>query len=109
MGTAEATHRLLRQTTLNLKIISWRLFLHGANREQLDDPVIEVRCRLDQPLLAGRIIVGALSENLDSLVISIEIRSAQKYFEVASKKGEKNTVGRLRYNPPIFLGRRCSR
>jgi hypothetical protein len=104
MGTAEATHRLLRQTTLNLKVISWRLFLHGASREQPDNHVIEVRCCLDQPLLAGHIIVGTLSENLNSLVISIQIGSAQKYFEVASQKMEKNAVGWLRYNPPVSSG-----
>lgn len=101
MGTAEAIHRLSRQTILNLKVVSWRLFLHGASREQPDEYLIEVRCRLDQPLLAGSTIVGTLSENLDSLVISIEIHSVQKYFGVASQKMEKKAAGWLRYNLPI--------
>jgi hypothetical protein len=92
MGTAEALHALTRQTTLNLKVISWRLFLYGASREQADERLIEVRCRLEQPLLAGRIIVGTESENLASLRISIEIRSAQ------------SAPGWLRYNPPISSG-----
>jgi hypothetical protein len=91
-AAAEAIHRLTRQTMLNLKVVSWRLFFHRANREQSDDHVIEVRCRLDQPLLAGRIIVGTPSENLDSLRISIEICSDQ------------SAPGWLRYNPPISSG-----
>jgi hypothetical protein len=92
MGTAEALPALTRQTTLNLKVISWRLFLHSASREQADEHLIEVRCRLEQPLLAGRIIVGTEGENLASLRISIEIRSAQ------------SAPGWLRYNPPISSG-----
>jgi hypothetical protein len=96
MGTtAEAIDLLRRRTTLNLKVVSWRIFFHGASREQTDDHVIEVRCRFDQPLVAGRIIVGTPSENLDGLTISIEIRSVQK---------SENAVGWLRYNPPISSG-----
>jgi hypothetical protein len=93
MGTSKALHTLTRQTTLNLKVISWRVFLHGASREQAEkDHLIEVRCHLEQPLLAGRIIVGTEREDLASLRISIEIRSAQ------------STPGWLRYNPPISSG-----
>ncbi len=101
MEAAEAIHRLHRETTLNLKVLSWRLFFHAASREQPDDYLIEVRCRLDQPLLAGSILVGTSSENLDSLRITIEIRSAQKYFEGSSQKVEKNVAGWLRYYSPI--------
>ena len=90
--TAEALHHLLRGTTLNLKVVSWRLFFHGTSREQSDDLIIEVRCRLERGLLAGRIIVGAENEDLSDLKISIEIRSAQ------------SAPGWLRYNPPISSG-----
>jgi hypothetical protein len=83
---------LTRQTTLNLKVVSWRLFFHRANREQSDDHVVEVRCRLERRLLGGRIIiVGTPNEDLADLKISIEIRSPQ----------DKTTGGWLRYYPPI--------
>jgi hypothetical protein len=92
--TTEALHHLLRGTTLNLRVVSWRLFFHGTSREQSDDLIIEVRCRLERGLLAGRIIVGAEKEDLNDLKISIEIRSPQ----------EKSAEGWLRYYPPISSG-----
>jgi hypothetical protein len=90
--TAEAIRRLTRQTELSLKVESWRLFFHGATREQPDDHVIEVRCRLERPWRAGRIvIVGTPNEDLANLRVSLEIRSPQ----------EKTPGGWLRYYPPI--------
>jgi hypothetical protein len=90
---AEAIHHLLRGTMLNLKVVSWRLFFHGTSREQ-SELMIEVRCRLERRLLAGRIIVGVENEDLSNLEISIEIGSQQ----------EKSAAGWLRYHPPISSG-----
>ena len=112
MGTLDAVMDvLLRDKTFYLKVVSWRQFLHGANRSEsrecLDDHRIELTCRLLQSLLQEDTIVGdEPEEKLHSLEFVIEIRSAQKVFaEVEAKNPAseemKNGSGLLVYYPPI--------
>jgi hypothetical protein len=117
MGSLDAiTDVLLGSKTFDLRVISWRQFLHGvsrgADRQHPDDHRIELQCRLHQSVLEGAIIVGensTESESLGDIEFSLEIRSAQRVFSEFDEKNPdsdegKNTVGILMYNAPISSG-----
>jgi hypothetical protein len=63
MGTLDATiDVLLGSKTFDLRVISWRQFLHGvsrgANRQHPDDHRIELRCRFHKSFFEDAIVVG---------------------------------------------------
>ncbi len=107
------TDVLLGSKTFDLRVISWRQFLHGvsrgADRQHPDDYRIELQCRLHQSLLEGAVIVGENpmeTESVGDIEFSLELRSAQRVFYDFDKANPdsdegKNAVGILMYNAPI--------
>ena len=92
---------------IELKVISWRQFLHGANRankEDVDDHRLELYCCLQQGLFAGEVTIGETqSEDLRNVDYLIEIRCSQKAFadlETVNPGSEvgKDVQGLLRYD-----------
>ena len=93
--------------TLELKVVAWRQFLHGASRANkgcIDDHRIELHCRLQHALQEGEITIGESElENLRDANCLIEIRSAQKVFadfesENPGSEDGKDVQGVLHYS-----------